>query len=104
MNILENSQPERTMSLMVDRPIPVPNTEYAYYVGELLPFNLALYSWFYVNDRYITRMDNVKNAFNNLSFRRKFNTIFERRVQLGFVKVEKTDAELKQELITILES
>jgi hypothetical protein len=104
MNIMENSQPERTMSLMVDRPIPIPKTEYAYYIGELLPFNIAIYAWMYANDRYITSLDRLNKTYGPLNFKRKLGTLYMRRIELGFNRGTKTDQEIKEDLITVLES
>ena len=101
---MENSQPERTMSLMVDRPIPIPNTEYAYYIGELLPFNIAIYAWMHANDRYIASMGNLTKTYEPLNFRRKLGTLYMRRVELGFNRGTKTDEQIKEDLIVVMGS
>lgn len=102
--IYEDTQPERTMSLMVDRPIPISNTDYAYYIGELLPFNIAIYAWMQANGRYITKMDTLSKIYDPLNFKRKLANIHTTRVQMGFNMRSKTDQELKADLITILEN
>jgi len=103
MNLYEDTQPERTMSLMIDHPVPIVNTEYAYYLGELLPFNVSLYIWMYVNERYLTSSANMRTIFNALGIRRKMTKIIQNRDNLGFAKKQKTNDELKLDLINILE-
>lgn len=96
--------PERTMSLMVDRPVPIADTDYAYYGGELLPLDIAIHSWMSYNGRYLVSRSMVEKTYNKLNLRRKLKFINEHRFNLGLHKVEKTDKEIIDELITILES
>ena len=100
---MEESHAERTMSLMVDQPIPIVNTEYAYYVGELVPFHVAIYLWLYCNERYITSRSNVATVYNDLGLKHKINKITQARINLGFNNGSKLDEDLKNGLISILE-
>lgn len=103
MTIYEESQPERTMSLMIDYPVPIKNTDYAYYVGELLPFNIAIFLWMNIQNRYITSYSNISQMHDQISIKRKMSKIIQKRISLNFHNIERTDDELKEQLITILD-
>ena len=106
MSLTEGSA-ERTMSLMVDRPIPIKGTEYAYYAGELLPFMVALYMWLSYNERYITTNKRIKESHTGLSLERLMIKVGEQRRLLGFYTPSaplKTDKEITNILVTILEN
>jgi hypothetical protein len=109
MSTYEEECPEKSMSLMVDRPVPIANTEYAYYIGELLPLTVAIYVWMQVNNRWIVAQARIREVYNDLSLSRKLQAITERRYQMGLTSYDevpnrKTDEELVADLLVVLEN
>jgi len=92
---------ERSMSLMVDYPIPVENSTYVYYLGELVDFNLGIYCWLHSEGRYIIRRDMVEAKYNEEGVSRKLKSFLNKKKSLGFVS-SKSDSEIINLLVNVL--
>ena len=91
------------MSLLVDYPIPVENTEYVYFLGELMEFEIGIYLWMQLEGKYLIRKDQIerKYPYNNIWMR--LRDVMDRKRQLKMEVHEKTDKEILETLVSILE-
>lgn len=92
---------ERSMSLMVDYPIPVENSDYVYYLGELVDSNLGIYCWLHNEGRFIIRRDAIEAKYSEEGVSRKLKTFLSKKKSLGFVSA-KSDSEIINLMVNVL--